>query len=98
MRLICFFCVVGGLALPAWAQSAAPLAPLREAEVLVNEGHFDQALQRLAALADVQPEPAGVEFLRGMVFYQQGKMSEASAAFSKAVAQNSKDREAMQME
>ena len=98
MRLICFFCVIGGLALPACGQSATPVASLHQAEVLVDGGHFDQALQRLDTLAAEQPEPAGVEFLRGMVFYQQGKMSDASAAFSKAVAQNPKDREAMQME
>ena len=98
MRLTRFGSVLLGLALPACGQSATPIASLRQAEVLVDGGHFDQALQRLASLAAEQPEPAGVEFLRGMIFYQQGKMSEASTAFSKAVAQNPKDREAMQME
>jgi len=98
LRLICFSCVVGSLALPVSGQSATTVASLRQAEVLVDGGHFDQALQSLASLAAEQPEPAGVEFLRGMVFYQKGKMSEAIAAFSNAVAQNPKDREAMQME
>jgi|SRR5579864_2080224 len=98
MRLIYFFCVVAGLFLPACGQSTTPVSALRQAEVLVDGGQFDQALLRLDRLAAEQPEPAGVEFLRGMVFYQQGNMSKASAAFSNAVAQNPKDREAMQME
>jgi tetratricopeptide (TPR) repeat protein len=100
-HLICvisFFCVVGGLALPANGQSTIPVPSLHQAEVLVDEGHFDEALPRLAALAALQPEPAGVEFLRGLVFYQQGRMSEASKAFSNAVMQNPKDLAAMQME
>ncbi len=98
MRLFCLFWVVGGLALSAWGQSPDPLAPLRHAEDLVDGGHLDQALQKLDTLAAEQPEPAGVEYLRGMVFYQQGKMVEATAAFAKAVAQDPKNLEAMQME
>jgi tetratricopeptide (TPR) repeat protein len=49
-------------------------------------------------LAAEQPEPAGVEYLRGMVFYQRGTMVEATTAFAKAVAQDPKNLEAMQME
>jgi tetratricopeptide (TPR) repeat protein len=98
MRLFCLLCVVGGLALPACGQSTALVAPLRQAEDLVNGGHLDQALQKLDALVAEQPEPAGVEYLRGMVFYQQGKMAEAAAAFAKAIAQDPKNLDAMQME
>ena len=49
-------------------------------------------------LAAEQPEPAGVEYLRGMVFYQRDKMAEAAAAFAKAVTQDPKNFDAMQME
>ena len=98
MRLLCLFCVVGALALPACGQLQDPAAPLRQAEDLVNGGHLDQALQKLDTLAAEQPEPAGVEYLRGMVFYQQSKMVEAAAAFAKAVTQDPKNLEAMQME
>jgi len=98
MRLLCLFCVVGGLALPVCTQSTTSIAPLRRAQDLVDSGHLDQALQNLDALAAEQPEPAGVEYLRGMVFYQQEKMAEATAAFAKAVAQDPKNLEAMQME
>lgn len=98
MRLFCLLCVAGALALPACGQSTAPVAPLAQAEDLVNSGHLDQALQKLDTLAAEQPEPAGVEYLRGMVFYQQGKMTQATAAFAKAVVQDPKNLEAMQME
>jgi tetratricopeptide (TPR) repeat protein len=98
MRLFCLFCVVGGLALPACGQSPDSVAPLRQAEDLVDRGRLDEALQKLDTLAAEQSEPAGVEYLRGMVFYQQGKMVEAAAAFAKAVAQDPKNLEAMQME
>ena len=98
MRLVCLFCVVGGLALSAWGQSPSPVAPLRQAQDQVNSGHFDEALRMLDTLAAEQPEPVGVEYLRGTVFYQQGKMVEAATAFAKAVAQDPKNLEAMQMQ
>jgi tetratricopeptide (TPR) repeat protein len=98
MRLLWCFCVVGGLSLPTCAQSATPVAPLRQAEVLVEGGHFDQALAKLDTIAAERPEPAGVDFLRGMVFYQQGKMAEAAAAFAKAAIQDPKNLDATQMQ
>ena len=98
MRLVCLFSVVGGLALSAWGQSPTPVTPLRQAQDQVDSGHLDEALQRLDILAAEQPEPAGVEYLRGLVFYRQSKMVEAAAAFAKAVAQDPKNVEAMQMQ
>lgn len=98
MRVFCLLSVVGGLALPACGQSTVPVAPVGQAEDLVNSGHLDQALQKLETLAAEQPEPAGVEYLRGMVFYQKDKMAEAAAAFAKATAQDPKNLDAMQME
>ncbi len=98
MRLICLFCVVGAVVLPAWGQATSPVMPLRQAQDQVNSGHFDEALRQLDTLAAEKPEPAGVEFLRGTVLYQQGKMVEAAAAFAKAVAQDPKNLEAMQMQ
>lgn len=98
MRLLCLFCLLGGLTQPAFAQSVTAAEPLREAKSLVDTGQLDQALQKLDTLAREQPEPPGVEYLRGMVFYEQGKMTEASVAFAKAVTQDPKDQEAQQME
>jgi tetratricopeptide (TPR) repeat protein len=98
MRLVCLFCIFGTLALLASGQSTVPVTPLHQAEDLFHSGHLDQALQKLDALAADQPEPAGVEYLRGMVFYQQDKMAEAATAFAKAVTQDPKDFDALQME
>jgi len=98
MRLLWLLCVFSGLVPPVFGQPAVPVPPLREAEDLVNSGHLDQALQKLDALAAQQPEGAGVEYLRGMVFYHQDKMAEAAVAFAKAVAEDPKNLDAMQME
>ena len=98
VTLFWFLWLAGVLTVPARAQSATPVTPLRQAQDLSDSGHLDQALQQLDALAAQQPEPAGVEYLRGMVFYQQDKMAGAAAAFATAVAQDSKNLEAVQME
>ena len=84
MRLVCLFCLAGALALSACGQSPSPVAPLRQAQDQVNSGHFDEALQILDTLAAEQPEPAGVEYLRGTVFYQQGKMADAAGSLRKS--------------
>jgi len=95
----CFcFCISGGLVQAALSQSDAPAAPVHEAKDLLNRGHLDQALQKLDLLAAEQPEPVDVEYLRGMVFYQQGKMDRAATAFARAVLQDPTNSEAMQME
>jgi tetratricopeptide (TPR) repeat protein len=98
MRLLYLFFIFGTLVPLASGQSAVPVKPLRQAEDLFHSGHLDQALRNLDALAAEQPEPAGVEYLRGMVFYQQGKMAEATSAFAKAVTQDPKNFDAMQMQ
>ena len=98
MRLFCLLCMFAGLALPARGQSATSVTPLTQAQDLANSGRFEQALQKLDALAAQVPEPAGVEYLRGMVFYQQDKMAEAATAFAKEVAQDPKNLDAMQMQ
>ncbi len=98
MRRVCLLCIAVGLALLAWGQAPDLAALLRQAQDQVNSGHLDEALQKLDTLAAGQPEPAGVEHLRGMVFYHQGKMVEAASAFAKAVAQDPKNFEAMQMQ
>ena len=96
MRLLGSVCILVGLVLTAWGQS--PVTPLRQAQELVDRGQFDQALRQLDELAAEQPEPLGVEYLRGMVFYQQNMLAEAQASFAKAVAQDAKNLDAMQME
>jgi tetratricopeptide (TPR) repeat protein len=93
LRFLCFlFLVVPGLA----AQTEA--SPTAEAQKLLDAGHFDEALKALDALEHQQPEPAGVDRLRGFAYYEQGQVQSAAAAFERAVARDPGDREAMQME
>jgi tetratricopeptide (TPR) repeat protein len=92
------FWVIAAVALSAHAQSVASVNPVLQAQELFDRGQLDQAQQKLDSLAAQSPEPAGVEFLRGMVFYQQSKMADAAAAFAKGVTQDPKNFDARQME
>src|SRR5208283_4483318 len=57
----------------------------------------DKALAMLDELAVQNPEPAGVERLRGLIFYQRERFLEAIEAFTKATAQDPNDHESMEM-
>lgn len=70
---------------------------MAQAQQLLTQGRLDQSLAELDVLAKQIPEPAGVERLRGFIYYQQNKFADADAAFDKALRQDPKDTEAMQM-
>jgi predicted Zn-dependent protease len=84
---------------PAHGQTSPtdPQSRLEAAAKAFAAGHAAEALQQLDALAAITPEPPGVERLRGFIDYQQRKMTEAEAAYAKAVAQDPTDLESMQM-
>jgi len=67
------------------------------AQELAGKGHLDAAMSQLDQLALQNPEPAGVERLRGMIFYQREQFPQAIEAFSKAANQNQSDRESIEM-
>lgn len=67
------------------------------AKELAGKGRLDQAMAQLDQLAAQTPEPAGVERLRGIIFYQRDQFPEAIAAFTKAEAQDPQDRESIEM-
>lgn len=77
-------------------EAAAP-PTFASATELAGKGRLDQAMAQLDQLAAQTPEPAGVERLRGIIFYQREQFSEAIAAFDKAEAQDPKDRESIEM-
>ena len=92
--------------LPMQAQQVAgtdrtnvPTAPatFSQAERLAARGHLEPAMSLLEILAQKQPEPEGVERLRGEILYQKQMLVQAQAAFSKALQQDPTDREAMEM-
>lgn len=69
-----------------------------DAQAMAAKGRLDQAMNALNQLAAQTPEPPGVERLRGVIFYQREQLSQAADAFSKAIAQDSGDRESTEME
>jgi len=92
--LILIFLFVLGAAAQA-PQGEAPT--LESAHALAGKGRLDQAMTQLEVLAQQTPEPAGVERLRGDIFYQREQFPEAIEAFTKAEAQDPDDRESIEM-
>jgi predicted Zn-dependent protease len=74
-----------------------PLSPTEEVQRLISHGQLSEAEVRLNSLAAQQPEPAGVERMRGMVHYQRNDFAAANSAFEKAIAQDGNDLQAIQM-
>lgn len=73
-------------------------ATYESAKELAGRGRLDQAMAQLNQLAAQSPEPAGVERLRGMIFYQHAQFPEAVAAFAKAAEQDPSDHESVEMQ
>lgn len=55
---------------PAPAETA-PAPTFEAAQDLAGRGRLEQAMSMLDQLAAQNPEPAGVERLRGIIFYQR---------------------------
>lgn len=102
VAVICFLLAVVGIngqerqASPAGEAGGA--ATYETAKELAGRGRLEQALAQLDQLAKENPEPAGVERLRGMIFYQREQFPEAIAAFAKATEQDPKDGESLEMQ
>jgi predicted Zn-dependent protease len=79
------------------SDSAAPVVTFETARELAGRGRLDAAMTQLDQLAAQTPEPAGVERLRGMIFYQREQFPQAIDAFAKAADQDSNDRESIEM-
>ncbi|HEY1902397.1 MAG TPA: tetratricopeptide repeat protein [Terracidiphilus sp.] len=76
---------------------AEPATPFEEAQALAAKGRLDKAMTMLDQLAAQTPEPAGVERLRGIIFYQREDFPGAIDAFTKAARQDPADRESIEM-
>jgi predicted Zn-dependent protease len=81
----------------AVAGSSASPVTFATARDLAARGHLDAALEQLDQLAGQNPEPAGVERLRGMIFYQREQFPQAIEAFTKAATQDPTDHESIEM-
>jgi tetratricopeptide (TPR) repeat protein len=84
-------------ATPQAAPDATPAPTFDTAKDLAGRGRLDQAMSILDQLAAQRPEPAGVERLRGIIFYQREQFPQAIEAFTKAVAQDPADHESMEL-
>jgi len=82
---------------PASTSTQTAMPSLEQAQQLFAQGKLEQSLSETNSLAMQNPEPDGVERLRGLIYYQQNKFIDADAAFAKALLQNPKDTEAMQL-
>ena len=69
-----------------------------DAQKLAAKGRLDQAMNMLDQLVVQTPVPAGVQRLRGIVFFQRRQMQQAADAFAKAVTQDAGDRASEEME
>lgn len=76
--------------------SAEP-SPFEQARALAAKGRLDKAMALLDLLGAQNPEPAGVERLRGSILYQKEEYPEATQAFIKAAEQDPSDLESIEM-
>jgi predicted Zn-dependent protease len=82
---------------PSGASTPSGTVTVESAQQMISRGQLSQAEAQLNVLAAKQPEPAGVERMRGMIHYQRNEFAAANTAFEKAIAQQSSDLEAVQM-
>lgn len=68
------------------------------AQALAEKGQLDEAMTQLNGMAAQSPEPAGVERLRGMIFYRREQFPQAIEAFAKAAVEDPGDHEAIEMQ
>ena len=79
------------------ADHPATAVTFATAQELAAKGRLDQAMTELDQLAARSPEEAGVERLRGIIFYQREQFPQAIEAFSKAAQQDPGDHESIEM-
>lgn len=82
------------------AQVEAPssaVEPLSQLRQMIDRGSSSEALKQLDQLKLGPSVPPGVDRLRGIALYAQGRYAEADAAFATAIRLDAHDDEAMQM-
>ena len=87
----------GTTAVGEGAQASSEPQPLTQADALLREGKRDQALSLLQDLAAKQPNLPGVAARLGKIFYDKGDFASAAANLRKAVEQNSRDVQSVQL-
>jgi len=78
-------------------ESSPSAATLASAQELAGKGRLDAAMAQLDQLSRQTPEPAGVERLRGIIYYEREQFSPAIDAFTRAADQDPNDHESIEM-
>lgn len=79
------------------APAAAPGSEYKEAYRLAQQGKYDDAITLLQPMATHTPKPAGLSHAMGMVYYTKGDFLKSADYFKQAVAEDSNDKEAVQL-
>jgi tetratricopeptide (TPR) repeat protein len=72
-------------------------ADFAEARRLAQQGKYDQAIDKLQALAAKTPPPAGVSHELGLAYYKKTDYLKAAEYLKQATAENPNDKEAVQL-
>jgi tetratricopeptide (TPR) repeat protein len=98
-----FACAPGGVTAqdseraPKATQAASSDAPFAAARRLSRQGKFAEALAQLEALVAARPDLKGISHEIGLVHYKKADYPKAIASFKKALEENPRDNEALQL-
>ena len=79
------------------ASTAETNADFVEARRLAQQGKYDEAIDKLQALAAQTPKPAGVSHELGLAYYKKADYLKAAEYLKQATAENPDDKEAVQL-
>jgi tetratricopeptide (TPR) repeat protein len=70
---------------------------LAEGKALVEQGKYDEAIQKLTVAASANPEVKGVQRELALAYYREADFPKAETAFTKALHENPNDHEEVQL-
>ena len=82
---------------PQAASAADANAEFAEARRLAQQGKYDEAIDKLQALATKTPKPAGVSHELGLAYYKKADYLKAGEYLKQATVENPDDKEAVQL-
>jgi tetratricopeptide (TPR) repeat protein len=82
---------------PKPSQSDLPEDALSAARRLSQQGKFDEAIAKLEALAQAEPNRKGLAHELGVTYYKKSDYLKATVSFKKALDENPGDNEAVQL-
>src|SRR5262249_32223605 len=77
--------------------TAKAVTQFEDAQRLVGEGKFEEALAAVQAVAVRNPNVPGIDKEFGVIYYKKGDHIKAIDSFNKALAQDPSDKESTQL-